>query len=86
MSRSLRSTSVSNAANLNGLNEAHAQLLGPPRGKEVLTRTRMKGFGELEPLIGSAIFSRTSSRISAASFGTGTLPVDGGYLARGLNQ
>jgi hypothetical protein len=49
----------------------------------VLTPTAMKGFGELEELIGSAIFSR----IGAASFVTGTLlAVDGGYLARGLNQ
>lgn len=52
----------------------------------MLTRAPMKGFGELEQLIGSAIFSRISSRISAASFVTGTLPVDGGYLACGLNQ
>jgi hypothetical protein len=48
MSRSVRSTSVSNAVNLNGLNEAHAELLSQPRGQGVLTRTRMKGFGELE--------------------------------------
>ncbi|MFZ0760985.1 MAG: glucose 1-dehydrogenase [Candidatus Sulfotelmatobacter sp.] len=58
-------------------------LLGTPRGEEVLVRTPMKRFGELEELIGAAIFLASD----AASFVTGTLlAVDGGYLASGVNQ
>jgi NAD(P)-dependent dehydrogenase (short-subunit alcohol dehydrogenase family) len=56
---------------------------GTPRGQEVLTRTPMKRFGELEELIGAAIFLASD----AASFVTGTmLAVDGGFLASGVNQ
>ncbi len=58
-------------------------LTGTPRGQEVLTRTPMKRFGELEELIGAAIFLASD----AASFVTGTLlAVDGGFLASGVNQ
>lgn len=58
-------------------------LMGTPRGQEVLIRTPMKRFGELEELIGAAIFLASD----AASFVTGTLlAVDGGYLASGVNQ
>jgi NAD(P)-dependent dehydrogenase (short-subunit alcohol dehydrogenase family) len=58
-------------------------LMGTPRGQEVLTRSPMKRFGELEELIGAAIFLASD----AASFVTGTLlAVDGGYLASGVNQ
>jgi NAD(P)-dependent dehydrogenase (short-subunit alcohol dehydrogenase family) len=58
-------------------------LLGTGRGQEVLTRTPMKRFGELEELVGAAIFLASD----AASFVTGTvLPVDGGFLASGVNQ
>jgi len=53
------------------------------RGQEVLLRTPMKRFGELEELAGAAIFLASD----AASFVTGTLlVVDGGYLASGVNQ
>src|SRR5262249_41884136 len=56
---------------------------GTPRGEEVLLRTPMKRFGELEELVGAAIFLASD----AASFVTGTtLAVDGGYLASGVNQ
>jgi NAD(P)-dependent dehydrogenase (short-subunit alcohol dehydrogenase family) len=56
---------------------------GTPRGEEVLTRTPMKRFGELEELIGAAIFLASD----AASFVTGTvLAVDGGFLPSGVNQ
>jgi NAD(P)-dependent dehydrogenase (short-subunit alcohol dehydrogenase family) len=56
---------------------------GRPRGEEVLLRTPMKRFGEVEELAGAAIFLASD----AASFVTGsTLVVDGGFLASGVNQ
>jgi NAD(P)-dependent dehydrogenase (short-subunit alcohol dehydrogenase family) len=58
-------------------------VVGTPREKEILVRTPMKRFGELEELVGAAIFLSSD----AASFVTGTLlVVDGGYLASGVNQ
>lgn len=58
-------------------------LLGTGRGNEVIMRTPMNRFGELEELVGAAIFLASD----AASFVTGTLlPVDGGVLASGVNQ
>jgi NAD(P)-dependent dehydrogenase (short-subunit alcohol dehydrogenase family) len=59
------------------------KLLEGPRGKEFLVRTPMGRFGRLEELVGTAIFLASE----AASFVTGTiLPVDGGFLASGVNQ
>jgi NAD(P)-dependent dehydrogenase (short-subunit alcohol dehydrogenase family) len=56
---------------------------GTPRGQEFLMRTPMGRFGNVEELVGSAIFLASD----AASFVTGTiLPVDGGFLASGVNQ
>jgi NAD(P)-dependent dehydrogenase (short-subunit alcohol dehydrogenase family) len=58
-------------------------LVGTPRGNEVVMRTPMNRFGELEELVGAAIFLASD----AASFVTGTiLPVDGGVLASGVNR
>jgi len=58
-------------------------VMGTPRGDEVLLRTPMKRYGELEELVGAAIFLASD----AASFVTGTLlVVDGGYLASVVNQ
>jgi len=58
-------------------------LVGTGRGDEVMLRTPMNRFGELEELIGAAVFLASD----AASFVTGTiLPVDGGVLASGVNQ
>jgi NAD(P)-dependent dehydrogenase (short-subunit alcohol dehydrogenase family) len=58
-------------------------LTGTGRGQEVLLRTPMKRYGELEELVGAAIFLASD----AASFVTGTvLAVDGGFLASGVNQ
>jgi NAD(P)-dependent dehydrogenase (short-subunit alcohol dehydrogenase family) len=58
-------------------------LVGTGRGNEILMRTPMKRFGELEELVGAAVFLASD----AASFVTGTiLPVDGGVLASAVNQ
>jgi NAD(P)-dependent dehydrogenase (short-subunit alcohol dehydrogenase family) len=58
-------------------------LVGTGRGNEVLMRTPMKRFGELEELVGATVFLASD----AASFVTGVvLPVDGGVLASGVNQ
>ncbi len=51
-------------------------LNGTPRGEEILLRTPMKRYGELEELVGAAVFLASD----AASFVTGsTLVVDGGF-------
>jgi NAD(P)-dependent dehydrogenase (short-subunit alcohol dehydrogenase family) len=58
-------------------------LVGTGRGREVIMRTPMNRFGELEELVGAAIFLASD----AASFVTGhILPVDGGVLASAVNQ
>lgn len=58
-------------------------LTGTPRGEEFITRTPMHRFGELEELIGAAVFLASDS----AKFTTGhVLAVDGGFLASGVNQ
>jgi NAD(P)-dependent dehydrogenase (short-subunit alcohol dehydrogenase family) len=56
---------------------------GTPRGKEFLLRTPMARFGNLEELVGAAVYLASDS----ASFVTGhVLAVDGGFLASGVNQ
>jgi NAD(P)-dependent dehydrogenase (short-subunit alcohol dehydrogenase family) len=58
-------------------------LNGTLRGEEILLRTPMRRYGELEELVGAAIFLASD----AASFVTGSiLAVDGGYLASGVTQ
>jgi len=60
-----------------------ALLDGTARGREFLLRTPMGRFGQLEELVGAAIFLASDS----ASFVTGhLLAVDGGSLASGVNQ
>jgi NAD(P)-dependent dehydrogenase (short-subunit alcohol dehydrogenase family) len=60
-----------------------ALLDGSGRGAEFLMRTPMNRFGNLEELVGAAVFLASD----AASFVTGhLLAVDGGYLASGVNQ
>ncbi len=55
---------------------------GTERGRELLTRTPMKRFGNVEELVGAAIFLASD----AASFVNGeVLVVDGGFLASGVN-
>jgi NAD(P)-dependent dehydrogenase (short-subunit alcohol dehydrogenase family) len=64
-----------------GLNSA--LLDGTGRGRECLMRTPMGRFGDLEELVGAAVFLASDS----ASFVTGQLlVVDGGFLASGMNQ
>ncbi|HEV2135561.1 MAG TPA: glucose 1-dehydrogenase [Terracidiphilus sp.] len=54
-----------------------------PRGQELLMRTPMGRFGKTEELVGAAVFLASDG----ASFVTGqTIPVDGGFLASGVNQ
>jgi NAD(P)-dependent dehydrogenase (short-subunit alcohol dehydrogenase family) len=60
-----------------------ALLDGTARGQEFLTRTPMGRFGNLDELVGAAVFLASDS----ASFVTGhVLAVDGGFLASGVNQ
>jgi len=55
---------------------------GTDRGRELLMRTPMKRFGNVSELVGTAIFLASD----AASFITGQcVPVDGGFLASGVN-
>jgi NAD(P)-dependent dehydrogenase (short-subunit alcohol dehydrogenase family) len=64
--------------------ELNAALLnGTPRAQEFLLRTPMRRFGQVEELVGAAVFLASDS----ASFVTGhVLAVDGGFLASGVNQ
>lgn len=63
--------------------DLNARLLDGPRGQEFLLRTPMRRFGNLEELVGAAVFLASD----AASFVTGhVLAVDGGFLASGVNQ
>jgi NAD(P)-dependent dehydrogenase (short-subunit alcohol dehydrogenase family) len=58
-------------------------ILDSPRGHELLVRTPMHRFGEVDELVGAAVFLASD----AASFITGQiLVVDGGFLASGVNQ
>jgi NAD(P)-dependent dehydrogenase (short-subunit alcohol dehydrogenase family) len=56
---------------------------GTERGREFLLRTPMHRFGQLDELVGAAVFLASD----AASFVTGhVLAVDGGILSSGVNQ
>jgi NAD(P)-dependent dehydrogenase (short-subunit alcohol dehydrogenase family) len=58
-------------------------LLDSPRGQEFLTRTPMRRFGQIDELVGAAVFLASD----ASAFVTGqVLAVDGGFLASGVNQ
>jgi NAD(P)-dependent dehydrogenase (short-subunit alcohol dehydrogenase family) len=61
----------------------NAALLEGPRGQEFLLRTPMRRFGQLEELVGAAIYLASD----ASSFVTGQfMIVDGGFLSSGVNQ
>jgi len=63
--------------------DMNSSLLESPRGQEFLTRTPMKRFGQIQELVGAAVFLASD----ASSFVTGhVLAVDGGFLASGVNQ
>ena len=62
--------------------DLNRSLLESPRGQELLMRTPMRRFGQLEELVGAAVFLASE----AAGFMTGQiLVVDGGFLASGVN-
>jgi NAD(P)-dependent dehydrogenase (short-subunit alcohol dehydrogenase family) len=63
--------------------ELNAKLLEGPRGQEFLLRTPMKRYGNLEELVGAAVYLASD----ASTFVTGQImAVDGGFLASGVNQ
>jgi NAD(P)-dependent dehydrogenase (short-subunit alcohol dehydrogenase family) len=63
--------------------DLNRELLDSPRGREFLLRTPMRRFGQVDELIGAAVFLASG----ASSFVTGhVLAVDGGFLASGVNQ
>jgi NAD(P)-dependent dehydrogenase (short-subunit alcohol dehydrogenase family) len=56
---------------------------GTPRGEELLLRTPMGRFGKAQEVVGTAVYLASE----AAAFVTGVvIPVDGGFLASGVNQ
>jgi NAD(P)-dependent dehydrogenase (short-subunit alcohol dehydrogenase family) len=58
-------------------------ILHTDRGRELKMRTPMKRFGQMEELVGGAVYLVSD----AASFVTGEiLAIDGGFLASGVNQ
>jgi NAD(P)-dependent dehydrogenase (short-subunit alcohol dehydrogenase family) len=63
--------------------ELNAKILEGPRGQEFLLRTPMRRYGQLEELVGAAVYLASD----ASTFVTGQiLAVDGGFLASGVNQ
>lgn len=63
--------------------DLNRDLLASPRGNELLLRTPMGRFGEIDDLVGAGVFLASN----AAAFITGQcLVVDGGFLASGVNQ
>jgi NAD(P)-dependent dehydrogenase (short-subunit alcohol dehydrogenase family) len=63
--------------------DLNAKFLEGPRGQEFLLRTPMKRYGNLDELVGAAVYLASD----AATFVTGqVIAVDGGFLASGVNQ
>jgi NAD(P)-dependent dehydrogenase (short-subunit alcohol dehydrogenase family) len=60
-----------------------ALLEGTERGRELLLRTPMRRFGQVDEVVGAAVFLASDD----AGFVNGhILAVDGGFLASGVNQ
>jgi NAD(P)-dependent dehydrogenase (short-subunit alcohol dehydrogenase family) len=65
------------------ITDLNRHIVGSERGQELLLRTPMRRFGELDELVGATVFLASD----AASFVTGqVIAVDGGFLASGVNQ
>lgn len=63
--------------------DLNAAFLDGPRGQEFLMRTPMRRFGQLDELVGAAVYLASE----ASTFVTGHfMVVDGGFLASGVNQ
>jgi NAD(P)-dependent dehydrogenase (short-subunit alcohol dehydrogenase family) len=63
--------------------ELNRKLLDSARGKELLLRTPMRRFGMAEEVVGAAVYLASD----LSGFVTGqVIPVDGGFLASGVNQ
>jgi NAD(P)-dependent dehydrogenase (short-subunit alcohol dehydrogenase family) len=63
--------------------ELNRRLLDSPRGHELLMRTPMQRFGNIDEVVGAAIYLASAE----SSFTNGEiLTVDGGYMASGVNQ
>jgi NAD(P)-dependent dehydrogenase (short-subunit alcohol dehydrogenase family) len=61
----------------------NSALLDSERGRELLLRTPLRRYGQVEELQGACVFLASES----ASFVNGeVLAVDGGFLASGVNQ
>ena len=63
--------------------DLNAALLDSPRGQEFLMRTPMRRFGQLEELVGAAVYL-ASDAVDVRD--RPVLAVDGGFLASGVNQ
>ncbi len=63
--------------------DLNRDLLDSPRGKELIVRTPMGRFGDVNEVVSAALYLASGQ----SSFTTGQiLAVDGGYLASGVNQ
>jgi NAD(P)-dependent dehydrogenase (short-subunit alcohol dehydrogenase family) len=63
--------------------EMNRALLESARGRELILRTPMHRFGTADEIVGAALYLASD----ASAFTTGQIiPVDGGYLASGVNQ
>ena len=89
LTRALAVEWASHGVTVNGIapgvfiTDLNRHLLDSERGQELIMRTPMRRFGELDELVGAAVFLASD----AASFVTGQLiTVDGGFLASGVNR
>jgi NAD(P)-dependent dehydrogenase (short-subunit alcohol dehydrogenase family) len=63
--------------------DLNRDLLDSPRGKELILRTPMARFGNVDEVVGAAVFLASDE----SAFTTGQIiAVDGGFLASGVNQ